>query len=83
MGLLANTLEGRGLSTILLTVRPEVTQGVGAPRSIYLRFPLGNCTGEPGRPDQQRAILLAALEALETIKQPGRMLETPFRWRRM
>jgi D-proline reductase (dithiol) PrdB len=83
VGLLANAIEGAGISTVLLTVRPEVTQGVGAPRAMYVRFPLGNSLGEPHRPDQQRTILLAALDALQRVEEPGLMVESPFRWRRM
>ncbi len=60
-----------------------MTQGVGAPRAMYLRFPLGNSLGEPDRPHQQRTILLAALEALQELREPGQMVEAPYRWRRM
>jgi hypothetical protein len=83
VGLVANALEAAGISTILITVRPEITTGVGAPRSMYVRFPLGNSVGEPGRSDQQRTILLAAFDALQRLDQPGLMVEAPFRWRRM
>lgn len=83
MGLLANAIEQAGISTVLVTVRPEVTQGVGAPRAMFVRFPLGNPIGEPQRPDQQRTILRAALQELETLHEPGQLVESAFRWRRM
>ena len=71
------------MSTIVVTVRPDITQEVGAPRAMYVRFPLGNSVGEPDRPDQQRIILHAALQALAELQQPGQMIESGFRWRRM
>ena len=83
MGLIANAVEGAGASTLVVSVRPDVTQGVGAPRAMYVRFPLGNSFGEPERPDQQRTILHAALEALQTLREPGLMVESGFRWRRL
>lgn len=83
MGLVANAIEAAGMSTVVITVRPEVTQEVGAPRAIFVRFPLGNPVGEPGRPDQQRTILLAAFQALQELRAPGQIVETEFRWRRM
>lgn len=83
MGLVANALEGAAISTVLSTTRPDVTQEVGTPRAIFVRFPLGNSCGEPGRPDQQRTIIRAALDALRELTGPGHIMETPFRWRRM
>jgi D-proline reductase (dithiol) PrdB len=51
------------------------------PRAVYVRFPLGNPLGEPGRPDQQRRILDEMLELLETAEEP-QIVELPYRWRR-
>jgi hypothetical protein len=83
VGLIANTLEGAGMSTVLITTRPDVSEGTGAPRMMRVRFPMGNSVGEPNRPDQQRTILRAALELLTELTEPGRLVETSFRWRRM
>ena len=83
MGLVANAIEGAGISTVVITIRPEITQEVGAPRAIYVRFPLGNSLGEPRRPDQHATILRTALDALNELREPGGIVETGFRWRRM
>ena len=83
MGLIANAVEGAGISTLVLSVRPDVTQGVGAPRALYVRFPLGNSFGEAERPDQQRTILRGALDVLPTLGEPGLTIESGYRWRRM
>ncbi len=65
-----------------MTVQPHITASVGVPRAVYLRFPAGNQIGEAGKPQQQRAILTAALEAAYYIQAPGAIVELPYRWRR-
>jgi hypothetical protein len=67
----------------VITTWPIVTEGTGAPRALHVHFPMGNAVGEPGKPVQQRRILLSALEVMEQIAQPGTLVELPYRWRRM
>lgn len=82
MGLVQNQIEGVGVSTISMTVQPHITGSIGVPRAIFIRFPAGNQVGEAGKPQQQRAVLTAALEAVSYIQSPGTILELPYRWRR-
>lgn len=77
-----NAVEGTGIATISMSVQPHITAAISVPRAIALRFPAGNQVGEAGKPQQQRAILTAALEAIAVIKSPGTILELPYRWRR-
>ena len=77
-----NAVEGMGISTISMSVQPHITASIGAPRAIALRFPAGNQVGEAGKPQQQRMILTAALEAIDAIESPGTIVELPYRWRR-
>ena len=65
-----------------MTVQPHITAMVGAPRAVSLRYPAGNQVGEAGKPQQQRVILTAALEAVAAIHTPGTIVELPYRWRR-
>jgi D-proline reductase (dithiol) PrdB len=83
VGLIANGIEGAGMTTILVSLRPNVTHGIGIPRAIHIRFPMGNPMGEPGKPAQQRRILLSALEVMEQLSEPDQIVELPYRWRRM
>lgn len=83
VGLLQGAIEAASISTIGITVRPEVTVNMCVPRAVYVRFPTGNPVGEPHKPNQQRRILRGVLAALEAIQEPGTVLELPFRWRRM
>lgn len=77
-----NAVEGLGVATISMSVQPHITASIGVPRAIALRFPAGNQVGEAGKPQQQRAILSAALEAIYAITSPGTIVELPYRWRR-
>jgi hypothetical protein len=77
-----NAVEGLGVATISMSVQPHITASIGVPRAIALRFPAGNQVGEAGKPQQQRAILTAALEAIYAIQSPGTIVELPYRWRR-
>ena len=83
VGLLQGAIEAAEMSTIALSVRPEVTVNMRVPRAAYLRFPTGNPVGEPHKPNQQRAILRGVLAALQAIQEPGTVLEMPYRWKRM
>lgn len=65
-----------------MSVQPHITASIGVPRGIALRFPAGNQVGEGGKPQQQRMILTAALEAIRAIESPGTIVELPYRWRR-
>src|SRR5260370_22320877 len=83
VGLLQGAIERRGIPTISVTVRPEITAHANVSRACYVRFPTGNPMGEPHKPDQQRMILTAVLEQLIAISEPCSIVELPLRWRRM
>jgi len=82
VGLIQRVIEREGIPTIGITLQKEVTRRVKPPRAVYLRYPFGHPMGEAFAVRQQRAILLLALEALETVTVPGTILEPPWRWRR-
>ena len=50
------------------------------PRTVFADFPLGHPFGHPDAPDQQYAILRAALAGFETIARPGDILTLEERW---
>ncbi len=71
------------MTTLVISLKPDVTQGTGTPRALHIRFPMGNPVGEPHKPDQQRRILLSALEVMEQLREPDRAVHLPYLWRRM
>ncbi len=76
------TIEARGIPSIGITLQKEVTQQVKPPRALYVRYPFGHPLGEALQVTQQRTILLDALKGLETITEPGTILEPGYVWRR-
>jgi D-proline reductase (dithiol) PrdB len=82
VGLVQRAIETRGIPTLGITLKKTVTRRVKPPRALYLRYPFGHPLGEAFAVAQQRAILLAALEGLATITEPGTILEPGWAWRR-
>jgi hypothetical protein len=50
------------------------------PRATFLDFPLGCPIGRPGRPEQQREILRAVLEAGFDAPPDSALRRLPFQW---
>lgn len=63
-----------------MTSALDITESVWPPRAAFLDYPLGHTTGKPGEPELQREILLAALEAFESLAEPGAVKTLPFAW---
>jgi hypothetical protein len=73
-------LEARGLATVCLSMIPEWTAAVGAPRVAGLNFPFGRPLGQPGDARGQRAVLAATLEVVSTARTPRTLVRLPFVW---
>jgi len=82
VGLIQRAVEKVGIPTIGVTLQKEITRRVKPPRALFVRYPFGHPMGEAFAVCQQRAVLLAALEALETITEPGTIVEPGWAWRR-
>ncbi len=82
MGLIQRIVEKRGIATISITMAKEFTEQIKMPRVVYVRFPYGHPLGEPGNREMQRSVLVEALKALVSIKEPGTTIEAPSQWRK-
>ncbi len=60
----------------------EFTERVSPPRTVFLRWPFGHPLGEPFNPAQQRTVLMEAFKALFAIRNPGTIIDLPYRWRK-
>lgn len=80
MGLIARRAEAAGIATLCMSSALDITQSVYPPRAAFLDFPLGHTTGKPDQPELQREILVRALDAFRSIRQPGGIEMLPFRW---
>jgi len=68
------------MSTVSLSMIPDFTRSVGAPRVAAIAYPFGQPFGAPGDADGQRAVLRAALGVIETAREPGSVTVLPFEW---
>jgi D-proline reductase (dithiol) PrdB len=82
VGLIARSLEAAGIATVSISLARELTQAVGAPRAVFLKWPLGHPLGEPEQRAQQRTVIFDALQTLLTAEAPGTIVEPGYRWRR-
>jgi D-proline reductase (dithiol) PrdB len=81
VALAAIELERRGLPTVVISLLPELTEHVGAPRALHVRFPFGAPCGDPGNGDLHDAVLTAALAWLAEAPAPGAAHHCRLRWR--
>lgn len=80
MGLVQRVLESSGISTVTLSLIPELTRAVGVPRLAGISYPFGRPLGKPHDADGQRAVLRAMLELLPIASGPDTYVELPFTW---
>ncbi len=82
MGLIQREIEKEGIPTIGVSIVREYSEKVKPPRTVFLRWPFGHPFGLPFNVAQQRVVLAEAFRALLTIKEPGAIIDLPYRWRR-
>jgi hypothetical protein len=63
-----------------MTSALDITKAVNPPRAVFLNFPLGHQTGKPHQPELQRRIVRDAMQAFETIANPGTIIDLPYVW---
>ena len=80
MGLIARQIEAAGIPTLCMGSAIDILKSVNPPRAAFLDFPLGHTTGKPHEPELQREILRQALDAFNTMTEPGSIKTLPFRW---
>ena len=65
MGLVARTLEQRGIATVCLMLLQEVAEKVKPPRGLLVPFGWGQPLGPPGEEATHEAVARTALALLE------------------
>jgi hypothetical protein len=80
VGLVGRVLEASGISTVVLSLIPDLTRAVGVSRLAGLSYPFGRPLGQPGAAAGQRAVLRAMLELLPAASGPDTYVELPFGW---
>ncbi len=75
-------VESHGIRTVNLSINLAISRKIGAPRTVFVRFPHGASFGEPGQVNQQMTVLRDLFWALQDLTEPGQILEPGYRWRR-
>ncbi len=65
---------------MLVSTGRDLTDLVCPPRSLFVNFPMGNPFGPPDAPEQQRSILLAALELASSATSYGTIVDWEQEW---
>lgn len=81
VGLLQSVIEREGIPTVALTFSSELTQLIGAPRALAVRFPYGAPFGNPLNRWLQTRVLREALSLFETATGPNTIVASAYRWR--
>jgi len=81
VGLLQSIIEREGTPTIALTFSADLTQQIGTPRALAVRFPYGAPFGDPHNRWLQTRILREALDLLESATAPNTIRASAYRWR--
>ena len=82
MGLIARAIERAGIPTVTVSLAKDLTESVGAPRALFLKWPLGHPMGEPEQKFQQQTVLFDALRLLIDADAAGIIAEPGYLWRR-
>jgi D-proline reductase (dithiol) PrdB len=71
LGIIARTIEERGIPTMLISVDRTVTDKIRAPRTAYYNGKIGEVVGEPNWKQYQLRVLDESLRWIETLDQPA------------
>ena len=82
MGLIARAIERVGIPTVSISITKDLTEAVGVPRAVFVKWPLGHPLGEPQNAAQQRTLIFDALQLLKSAQTSGIIAEPGYRWRR-
>ena len=75
-------MEAAGIPTVAISLARDLTEAVGVPRALFVKWPLGRPLGEAANAAQQRTVIYHALRLLLTADAPGQLEAPGWRWRR-
>jgi D-proline reductase (dithiol) PrdB len=81
VGLIQRAIEAAGIPTVSVSLLRGVTEKLGVPRAVAVRWPFGHPLGEPFNRAQQLTVIRDALGLLRA-GTPGTIVSLPYPWRR-
>ena len=80
MPVLARTIEEAGISTVTVTMMPDLAAKFRLSRVVGVEFPFGHAFGMPNDTQMQRAVCEAALRLLDEAQGPESRLDLDIEW---
>lgn len=68
------------MPTVVVGSARDIVEHCGVARFCFTDYPLGNPCGRPGDVEEQRSVVEAALDLLETATAPRTTVQTPLVW---
>jgi hypothetical protein len=81
VGLLQSVIERETIPTVALTFSADLTQLIGTPRALSVRFPYGAPFGNPFNRWLQTRVLREALNLLDSATAPNTIHASEYRWK--
>ena len=78
--MLARVIEAAGISTVLVTMVPDLAERIGVPRIVGVEFPFGHTLGHAGDREEQMKVIRDALRVLRDARQPNAVEHLPYEW---
>ena len=75
MGLIQREIEKVGIPTVGISIVRRYSEKIKPPRTVFLALPFGHPLGEPYNEAQQKRVLINMLNALNSIRKPGSILD--------
>ncbi|MDP6874057.1 MAG: hypothetical protein QF521_11045 [Alphaproteobacteria bacterium] len=80
MCLIARYLEERGIATLVVGTALDIVKFGWPPRAVFMDFPLGHGGGPLFAAEQQLAIAREAMGVLESLSEPGQIVNLSQAW---
>lgn len=80
MPVLARVIEAAGISTVVVTMMPDLAERLGVPRTVGLEFPFGHTLGHAGDGEEQTKVIRDTLRVLRDARQPNAVEHLPYEW---
>jgi hypothetical protein len=77
---LARLIESLGITTLTVTMIPELALKMRAPRVVGVEFPFGHSFGTPHNDQLMLTVARAACQALNEAGEPGYRLDVETEW---
>jgi hypothetical protein len=80
VSLVANVLEGHGISTLFIGTVRDIVERVRPPRAVCIDNPVGRTFGKPRASRKHEQLLRDALGCTNAFEKKGQIIDLPGTW---